>query len=315
MKILITGGAGFIGSNAANTFSQQGHSVTVIDNFSLGVPENLEPDILCIEGDVRDMSVLKKADAPDIIIHLAASSSSPMFTADLSGALSNNILGHVAVLEYAAEVKAKKVLFASTSSVYANNPVPLKETQEVMPTNFYAVSKYAQENISRVFSALHGMPIIAFRFMSVYGPHEEHKGAFANLVSQFIWGMEEGKSPVIYGDGTQTRDFTSVHDLVSAFELAITADISGFEIFNVGTSEAVSVRDLVDIINAERGAVIPATFVENPIPSGYIQNQQADLSKISTILGYTPRVSLQAGIRELIALRKENPIQPKGLSF
>ena len=315
MKILITGGAGFIGSNAANTFSQQGHSVTVIDNFSLGVPENLEPGILCIEGDVRDMSVLKKADAPDIIIHLAASSSSPMFSVDLSGALSNNILGHIAVLEYAVAVKAKKVLFASTSSVYANNPVPLKETQEVIPTNFYAVSKYAQENISRVFSALHGMPIIAFRFMSVYGPHEEHKGTFANLVSQFIWGMEEGKSPVIYGDGTQTRDFTSVHDLVSAFELAITADISGFEIFNVGTSEAVSVRDLVDIINAEREVAIPATFIENPIPSGYIQNQQADLSKISTILGYAPRVSLQTGIRELIALRKENPIQPKGLSF
>lgn len=315
MKILITGGAGFIGSNAANTFSRAGHTVTVIDNLSLGVLENLDSGILCIEGDVRDVHVLEKAGTPDIIIHLAASSSSPMFADDLSGALSNNILGHVAVLEYAVAVKAKKVLFASTSSVYANNPVPLKETQEVIPTNFYAVSKHAQENISRVFSARHNIPVIAFRFMSVYGPHEEHKGAFANLVSQFIWGMEEGKSPVIYGDGTQTRDFTSVHDLVSAFELAIKKDISGFEIFNVGTSEAISVRELVDIINTERGVVIPATFVENPIPSGYIQNQQADLSKISTVLGYTPQVSLQTGIRELIALRKENAIRPKGLSF
>jgi UDP-glucose 4-epimerase len=152
--------------------------------------------------------------------------------------------------------------------------------------------------------------------MSVYGPHEEHKGRFANLVSQFIWGIEKGKRPVIYGDGNQTRDFTNVRDVVQAFHLAIsTPRRLGFTVFNVGTSEAIKVRDIVTIINKILGSNVDPSYIENPIKSGYILSQQGDIAKIQQALGYAPQVSLHDGILEICEMRRRNPIQPASLSY
>lgn len=315
-KVLITGGAGFVGSNAANQLSKQGYDVVAMDNLFLGWRDNLESQVTFIEGDVKNADDLAKAGDVDYIIHLAASSSAPMFVDDLLGTYTNNIIGHNQVLEYARKVGAKKVLFASTSSIYGNNPVPLTEDQAVTPPNFYAVTKHCQEETSRIYSQVHGLEIIAFRFMSVYGLHEEHKGRFANLVSQFIWGMEEGKEPTIYGDGTQTRDLTNVRDLIQAFKLAMETEKKfGFTVFNVGTSEAINMLDLMKILNEAMGTNIPGKLIENPIKTGYVQDQQADLTKISRELGYKPSVTIEEGVREIVEHRKQHHIAPVSLSY
>lgn len=315
-KILITGGAGFVGSNAANTLSQQGYEVVAMDNLYLGWKDNVGEGVTFIEGDVNKIEDLEKVGPVDYIIHLAASSSAPMFVDDLAGAVVNNVQGHIKVLEYATKVGAKKVLFASTSSIYGNNPIPLTEDQRVTPPNFYSVSKHAQEEISQVYNQVHGLEIIAFRFMSVYGLHEEHKGRFANLVSQFIWGMEQGKQPTIYGDGTQTRDLTNVKDLIQAFKLAMETEKKfGFTVFNVGTSDNINMLDLMDLLNKVMGTNIPGKLIENPIKSGYVKDQQADLTKISTELGYKPSVTLEEGVREIVEYRKTNPTPPASMSY
>jgi UDP-glucose 4-epimerase len=315
-RILITGGAGFVGSNAANWFSKNGYEVVAMDNLSFGWETNVEPTVTFINGDVNKMEDLEKVGKVDYIIHLAASSSSPMFVDDLSGAVVNNVQGHIKVMEYATKIGAKKLLFASTSSIYGNNPVPLTEDQEVTPPNFYSVSKHAQEELSHTYNQVFGLEIIAFRFMSVYGLHEEHKGRFANLVSQFIWGMEEGRQPTIYGDGTQTRDLTNVKDLIQAFKLAMETDKQfGFTVFNVGTSHAINMLDLMDVLNKAMGTNIPGQLVENPIKKGYVKSQQADLTKIHAELGYEPTVTIEEGVKEIVEFRKNNPVKPASLSY
>lgn len=316
MKILITGGAGFIGSNTANTFAREGHEVVVLDNFSLGSKNHLISAVHVVKGDVTSLPDLTSLKTPDSIIHLAASSSAPMFADDLVGSFSNNIIGHLRVLEFARERGVKKILFASTSSIYGNNPLPLTEEQTVSPPNFYSVTKYTQEKVSRIFSQLHGIEIMAFRFMSVYGTHEEHKGKFANVLTQFIWGMEQGKNPLVYGDGTQTRDFTHVRDIVEAFRLALeTPKRFGFAIFNVGTAEEVSINTVIATINNVMGTGHKPAYIANPIREGYITHQRADLAKITKELGYRPKVFLEEGIRDIIEFRKKNPVIPVSLSF
>ncbi len=315
-KILVTGGAGFIGGNACNALASLGYDVIAFDNLSLGRKENLDPKVHFVKGDVNDPAQLASVGSVDHVIHLAASSSAPMFKEALVKSYANNILGYLTLLEYAQAHGVKKVLFASTSSVYGSSAVPLTEDQQISLPNFYAASKYAAEQASELFHKNYGLEIIAFRFMSVYGPHEEHKGRFANLVSQFIWGMEEGKQPIIYGDGTQTRDFTNVADVVQAFKLALeTPKQFGFAVFNVGTAEAIMVKDLIPIINKHLKTSIEGKFIPNPIRVGYIESQLGDVGKIKSELGFEPRVSLEEGIAEIVKKRAENPVAPASLSF
>jgi UDP-glucose 4-epimerase len=316
-RILVTGGAGFIGANTCNTLAAaRDFEVIAIDDLSLGRRENLDHSVRFIEGNVGNEEDLDRVGAVDFVIHLAASSSSPMFATKLTDSFVNNIRGHLSVLEFSRKHAVKKVLFASTSSVYGNSPVPLMETQVVRPPNFYAVSKHCQEEISALYNQLHGMEIIGFRFMSVYGPHEEHKGEFANLVSQFIWGLEQQKRPLIYGDGSQTRDFINVRDIVAAFLLALNSSKRfGFTVFNLGTADAINLRALASLINRILGIELPPQFVENPMKRAYVLSQQADLSKIERELGFKPRIKLEDGIKELVSIRKQNPIVPVSLSF
>lgn len=315
-KILVTGGAGFIGSNAANILARAGYEVIAFDDLSFGTAKNLEEGIRFVEGSVLDPHALDALGFVDYVIHLASSSSAPMFADNLIGSVENNILGHVHVLEYARRHGVKKVLYASTSSIYGNNPLPLTEDQSVSPPNFYAVTKHAQEELSQVYHQVYATEIIGFRFMSVYGLHEEHKGKFANLASQFVWGMEKGKHAVVYGDGSQTRDFVNVRDVVAAFLLALKAETKfGATVFNIGTNRAVSLVSLIDIINKALGTDLTPECIANPVASGYIAAQEADLSKITRELGYEPQVTLEDGIAEIVAARKTNPVPPASLSY
>jgi UDP-glucose 4-epimerase len=224
-----------------------------------------------------------------------------MFARDMYWAYQNNVAGHVRVMQFAKKVGAKKMLFASTSSIYGNNPIPLTEDQEVVPPNHYSVTKFAQEGASRVFNRAEGLEIIAFRFMSVYGLNEDHKKNFANLVSQFIWGMARDEAPVLYGDGTQERDFTNVKDVVQGIELAMnTKKKYGFEIFNIGTNESINLIELVELINKVMGKKIKSEFIPNPVKEGYVKSQLASVKKIAKELGFRQTVELEEGIREIV---------------
>jgi len=302
MKILVTGGAGFIGSNVVEELVKLGNEVVILDNFSLGSMNNIasvKDKITVIKGDIRDeKTVMDAARGADYIFNEAAASSSPMFMKDLRGSVAVNIDGFINVLNAARQNDAG-VIYASTSSMYGNNPPPLREDMKVVSPNFYAATKVAGEDLARIYFEEYGTITIGLRYMSVYGPREKGKGIFANLVSQFLWTMQKNEQPVIYGDGAQTRDFVFVMDVVAANLLAMKYKKCG-EIFNVGTGKATSLNKLIDILNKMLGKSIKPKYIEMPVKN-YINTQLADISKAKRMLGYEPRYNLEEGIKAVIA--------------
>ena len=306
-RILVTGGAGFIGSNFCNAHCDT-YDVVALDNLLLGDPAHLSPNVRFVEGDAANRETLESLGPFAYIVHFAGTSSAPMFHADIAGAYGNSILSHLAVLEFANACGAKKVLYASTSSLYGNTTPPLTEDSPPQPTNHYAVTKIAMEHISACYHRTHPhLETVGFRFMSVFGPHEEHKGIYANLISQFLWAMQEGKQPLVYGDGKQTRDFTSVHDVIQGITLAMETQKSlGNQIFNIGRGESITIVELLSLLNRVLGTDISPKHIENPVTEGYIRSQQADISKIRSMLGFRPSVTLEEGMREIVEdLRKK----------
>ena len=303
MKILVTGGTGFIGSNLVEALVADGHSVTVLDNFSLGKMENLtsvKNKIKVMNGDLRDLETVKKATkGVDIVFNEAAASSSPMFINDLKNAVSVNVDGFINVLNACRINDVEKLVYASTSSIYGNSKPPLREDMLVTPVNFYASTKLLNEHLAILFSREYGLETIGFRYMSIYGPHEESKGIYANLATQFLWAMQRNEQPVIYGDGTQTREFTYVMDVVAANLLAMNLKKNiGGEILNIGTGTCTSLNNLVAVINKILGKSIKPKYVKNTV-KGYIDAQLSDITKIKTILGYAPKYTLEKGLREM----------------
>jgi len=301
-KVLVTGGAGFIGSNFCN-LNKGKYEITALNNLFLGDERNLDTEIKFIKGDASSTQDLDKVGPVDYVIHLAGTSSAPMFMDEgfVDGYV-NSIQSFATVLDWARKNGVKKVLFASTSSLYGNNPLPLLETQQVTPINHYAVTKRTYEHMARCYNKVYPeMDIIGFRFMSVYGPNEEAKGKFANLISQFCWDFARKRVPVIYGDGSQTRDFTNVRDVVQGLTKAIELDKQlGVEIFNIGTGNATSVQEIADTLEKTFNNGVKAKNIENPVKEDYVQGQYADISKIQEVLGYEPTVTLEEGLKEQV---------------
>jgi UDP-glucose 4-epimerase len=227
-----------------------------------------------------------------------------MFETGLADAFRNNVTGFLRVLEQARLRGIKQLVYASTSLVYGNVDPPLRESGPTDDLNFYALSKHTMENIARLFYAERGMTSVGLRFMSVYGPRENHKGRMANLVSQFIWDIEAGRAPVIYGSGTQTRDFTSVWDVAAAIErfLARPGD-GGARVFNVGAGVATSLNELVERLSAVMGVPVAPVYVPIPVGRAYNRSQVASIDAIRRENGWKPAVSLEAGVREILRLR------------
>ncbi len=303
MKTLVTGGAGFIGSNLVEGLVEKGHDVLVLDNFFLGRKDNLKKvldKVEVVSGDLRDFDLLKKVTKDvDVIFNQAAASSSPMFKEKLREAVAVNVDGFVNILNAAKENCVKKVIYASTSSVYGNSPPPLREGMKIVPVNFYASTKLLNEHLAILFSKEYGLETIGFRYMSVYGPHEQSKGIYANLVSQFLWSIQKDENPVIYGDGKQTRDFVFVKDVVQANILAMESKkkiLGG--VYNVGSGKDVNLNDLVNIINKILNKNVKPTYVDMPVKN-YIATQLGDLTKIKKEFGYKPKYDLESGIRFL----------------
>jgi len=253
VKVLVTGGAGFIGSNLANSLVNEveedktsyrtskgpavetnesrfkdesdvrGCIVIALDDLSLGIPSNLSKKVRFVNGSVMNYDlVLELTKDCDYIFHQAALSSSPMFVDDPRQGIEVNVMGFMNVMEAARRNKVKKVIYASSSSLYNGLPTPYRESDNIRPKTFYESSFYCRETIAQTYRLEYGLDSIGLRYFSVYGPNEKHKGRFANNISQFIWDMaEKRKSPFIYGDGSQSRDFTFVEDVVQANILAM----------------------------------------------------------------------------------------------
>lgn len=298
MNVLVTGGAGFIGSNLVEALVDE-HEVTVLDNFHTGSMENLKSvtaDIRVIEESCND--VLSLDISPEVIFHLGIPSSSPMYKENpfLTGEAIN---GMIAIMELAKRSGSKKVVFAASSSVYNGLPTPHREDANIMVTDYYTEARLAIERIAQLYSKLYDIDFAGLRFFSVYGPHEEAKGSFANMVSQFLWEMKKGNAPVIYGDGSQSRDFVFVEDVVDAL---ILTSKRGTGIFNVGTGIAHSFKDVIDILNYKLDQQIEPVYVDNIIKN-YVMHTQADTSK-AKMLGLKAQVSLEEGIGKIVNTRR-----------
>lgn len=294
MKALVTGGAGFIGSNLVEALVDS-CEVTVLDSFHTGSVKNLEgiaKDIKVIRGSCNDC--LTFGLQPDVIYHLGIPSSSPMYKKNpmLVGEAVN---GTVAIMELARQSGCKKVVLASSSSLYNGVTPPHREDAVIKVTDYYTEARLAIERIAELYYRLHDIDYAAMRFFSVYGPHEEAKGQYANMITQFLWGMRDSKAPVIFGDGTQTRDFTYVRDIVDAL---IMASKKGTGVFNVGTGKAYSFNYVVDLLNKKLGKELKSEYKENPIKN-YVAHTLADTSRIEG-LGFKPRYSLEEGLNEIL---------------
>lgn len=302
-NVLVTGGAGFIGSNFCN-INKDTFNIVALDNLFLGTPDNLDPDIQFIEGDACELADLQKCgDQFDSVIHFAGTSSAPMFNGDgIVDGYTNSIKSFVQTLEFARKAGAKKFLYASTSSLYGNNPMPLVETQHVTPPNHYAVTKGTYEHCAECYNRVYPeIEIVGFRFMSVYGPNEEAKGQFANMISQFVWDIARDLPPVIFGDGEQFRDFTNVADVVQGITRALETDKKlGNDVFNIGTGATSSFNEILKTINEVMGKNVEAIYIPNPVKEGYVRGQHADIEKIQKALGFEPTVDLLTGIKHQV---------------
>ena len=298
MKILVTGGAGFIGSNLVEELVKSGEDVIVIDDFSTGSIENLKS--------VRDKIKIIRASCQNIlrlkipklktIFHLGIPSSSPMYRENPM-LVGEAISGFINVFELAKRDQSK-VIYASTSSIYRGCPTPHREDMISEPFDYYTEARLAMERLARVYYNLHGVSSVGMRFFSVYGPHEHAKGEYANNVSQFLWAMLKDNPPMVYGDGTQTRDFVHVKDVIKACLKASRSKLE-CEIVNVGTGKETSFNQMIDIINRLLKKSIKPIYLPNPIKN-YVEHTLADLTKIKKLLGYKPSISLEEGIKQLV---------------
>lgn len=310
-KALVTGGAGFIGSNIAEELVEKDVQVVVLDNLYLGTKNNLkeiEDQIKFIEGSVNDKETVKKAlKGCDTVFHQAAKSSAPMHNEDPENGAKVNINGFINVVEAAKnEESMEKVVYASTSSMYGSVEPPHREDMGEEPLNLYTATKMSRELYANVYSETTTLQFTGLRYFSVFGPHEKAKGKYANIVSQFIWKMLEGKSPVIFGDGTQTRDFTYVKDVARANILAAERkEKTNGEYYNIGTGKETSFNEVIEKLQEVLEKEIDAENVENPIEN-YVARTRADIQKAEQELGFKPQYSFDEGVRKTVEYYKRH---------
>lgn len=298
MKYLITGGAGFIGSNMVHDLVNEGHKVIVVDNLSTGSLENLldiKNKIKFIEASCMDVFELDLENL-DGIYHYGIPSTTQLYR-DNRLLIGEAVNEFIKILELAKRENCK-LIYASSSSVYNGNQPPFKEDMPVLIKDFYTEARYLMERLAKLYYDFYKVKSIGFRFFSVYGPHEEAKKTSANLVSQFLWDMKKDKSPLLYGDGSQTRDFTYVDDINNGFKLGMKSNIN-CDVFNLGTGSCYSLNELVNILNEILHTKIELIYQKNPLQN-YVQETLADTSKAKEKLGFEAKISLKEGIKKII---------------
>ena len=304
--VLVTGGGGFIGTNLVRALVARRERVIVLENEFLGRLSNLDGvDCTKIKGDAADAKLvdrLVRRHRVDRVAHFAGYTSAPMYADDTKRKIVENFEQFVTVLDAAREHKLK-VVYASTSSFYARSPKPFREDAAIVPATPYELSKYVMEQAAHTYHHEYGVVANGLRFFSVYGPHERHKTRFANNISQFYWSIKNGVSPVVFGDGNQTRDFTFVGDLVEALLLALEKG-TGSEVYNIGTGKEHSFNEMIALLNKRLGTDAQPTYVDNPLKN-YVQETLADTSKAQRDLGWTASTTLEEGIGVLVDSNEE----------
>ena len=305
MKYVVTGGAGFIGSHLTQELVDQGEEVTVIDDLSTGNQQrlkNISDKIRIVKGDIRDLEFLKKEfKGVDFVLHQAALISVPESIEKKELYKEVNVTGTGNVLEAARTNKVKRVIFSSSAAVYGDTEsLPVKESTELKPLSPYAEFKIKGEQMCAEYYQKHGLKTIVLRYFNVFGPEQDPESEYAVVIPLFIKKVLENKSPIIYGDGDQTRDFIYIRNIVHANMLALKTDNQ--EAFgnpiNIGSGQEISINQLLRLVNKNLGKKIEPEF--SPEREGDIRHSCSDISKAKELLGYGNKYSFEQGLKETI---------------
>jgi len=302
MKYLITGGAGFIGSNTAEILVKDGHTVRVLDNFSSGKKSNLgdiKGGVELIEGDIRDSVAVARAVAGmDYVLHLAAMPSVPKSIADPISSNEINITGTVAVLEAARRAEVKKFVLASSAAIYGDSPeLPKRENMLPNPLSPYAIQKLVGEYYCKVYWELYKFPAVALRYFNVYGPKQDPNGDYASVIPKFISVILEDGKPIVFGDGLQSRDFVFINDCARVNILAATNEDMVGQAYNVAAGKTYTLNELLDALRNVTGKRIEPVY--DPPRAGDIVHSSASVVKLANH-GYKPSVDLESGLARTV---------------
>lgn len=300
-RVLVTGGAGFIGSSLAEMLAQRGKLIVVLDDFSTGFRENLsdrDSAIKVVEGDIRDLALVKRVmQGIDVVFHLAAMAAVAPSIRDPLMCNEVNVGGTLNVLTAARDARVQRVVVASSAAVYGPEPpVTTPETAPCSPVSPYAASKVAGEFYCHAFAALYGVETVSLRLFNVYGPRQDPASEYSGVVSRFMERLLAEKTVTIDGDGEQSRDFVFVDDVVQAFALAAEVPGIGGEVFNIGTGRQTTINELVSTLGeilAPETRVMP---VHRSARVGDVRHSCANIEKAKRHLGYAPRHSLAEGL-------------------
>ena len=301
-RYLVTGGAGFIGSHIVERLLTDGHRVRILDDFSSGSLANLPfaeqfADRLdIIRGDIRDLQLVAQvANGVEVIFHQAALRSVPRSVEDPLGTNDQNVTGTLHVLEAARRAGVRRVVYASSSSVYGDSPeLPKREDHLPAPISPYAVSKAAGEQYARVWSQLYGVETVGLRYFNVFGPRQDPASEYAAVIPRFIlWGLR-GEPLQVHGSGDQSRDFTYIDNVVAANLLAASADEVSGEVFNIACGERISLLDIITKLEGMLGR--PLARQHTPARAGDVPHSLADIDRAIRRLSYTPKVGFDEGL-------------------
>jgi len=296
---LVTGGAGFIGSNIVDELLRRGMRVRVLDNFSTGRAENLRDAmdrIELVEGDLRDADAVDRAvHGADFVLHQAALASVPRSIADPVSNNQVNVQGTLNVLVAAQRHRVKRVVYASSSSVYGDSEeLPKVETMTPNPKSPYAVAKLAAEQYCRVFADLHGMTTISLRYFNVFGPRQDPSSQYSAVIPIFVRCLLQGQAPTVYGDGEQSRDLTFISNVVRANLLACEANVTGGRVYNIACGGRYTINQVFEALEKRIGSGLKPHY--EPTRAGDVKHSMADITRIQRELGYQPTVGFEDGI-------------------
>ncbi len=307
-KYLVTGGAGFIGSHIAEALLDRGESVRVFDNFSTGRVANLEAlerHAECIHGDLRNIDQVRAAvEGVEVVFHQGALASVPRSIADPVASLETNVNGTQNVLLAARDGGARRVVYASSSSVYGNTPtLPKREDMSPNPESPYAVQKLAGELLCGIFTRIYRLETVSLRYFNVFGPRQDPASEYAAVIPRFLTALIEGRRPIVFDDGEQTRDFTYIANVVQANLLAATSSEAVGHAINIGCSQRISLNAVLHIAGELSDRVIDAEY--RAPRQGDVHDSLADISLAQRLLGYHPLVDFREGLaRTLDSFRK-----------
>jgi nucleoside-diphosphate-sugar epimerase len=307
-KMAVTGGAGFIGSNLAECLAGQGYEVVIVDNFSSGKEENLRgwadraaDRVQIVRADINQTDNLRSVfKGVRFVFHLAAIPSVPRSIADPMDNHTCNISGTLSVLLAARDAKVERVVLASSSAIYGDDPgLPKVENRVGRPLSPYALSKIVSEEYCRLFFQLYGLETTCLRYFNIFGPRQDPASEYAAVIPKFATRMISGKAPIIYGDGEQTRDFTFVSNVLDANWRAATHPNAVADVFNVGCGIKTSLNEVVHHFNRILGTHFEPIY--EPARVGDVRHSVADVSKAAKALDYTPATPLHAGLEKVVA--------------